>query len=94
MVLWTLGAPQWAPGVLARAELERRGGARAQGSHQRVLSAVSQRGPPTALGVRVEAGRPVRRLPWASGDRACTGWWPWRVSSSFGGDGTNSVIVV
>ena len=65
-----LGAPQWAPGVLARAELERQGGARAQGSHQRVLSTaatiyVSER-PPTALWVRVEAGRPVRGLPWAS----------------------------
>lgn len=50
-----LGTPQWAPGVLARAELERQGGARAQGSHQRVLSAaatvcVSERPPDCSLG--------------------------------------------
>lgn len=64
------GGTPGGPGVLARAELERRGGARVQGSHQRVLSAaatvcVSER-PPTALWVRLEAGRPVRRLPRAS----------------------------
>lgn len=78
VVLWTLGAPQWAPGVLARAELERRGGARVQGSHQRVLSAaatvcVSERPPDCSRG---EGGGREAREEAAVGLRQVTGLVP------------------